>query len=116
LLTKTLQPPIHQALSDVEFMKSLIKTALDTFNPKSANTTLHLLLPVSMQKELDEFLKTQINKQLNASVTVAFDSRQKSGFTIASKDDGYQLRFSDADFEALFAEYLRPKTKALLFG
>jgi len=115
--TKMLHPPIHTALSDADFMQSVIKTALEKFNPKSEEgVSLHLLLPASMQKELDQFITVQVNKQLTSNLTVVFDPKQKTGFTITSHEGGFQLRFSDADFEALFAEYLRPKTKALLFG
>jgi len=117
LVSKMLHAPIHQAISDVEFIKSTIKTALENFNPTSeGGTSLHLLLPASMQTELDQFITTQLDKQLRANLTVTFDHKQKTGFTIASHEGGFQLRFSDADFEALFAQYLRPKTKALLFG
>ncbi|MDR2585262.1 MAG: hypothetical protein LBC84_03445 [Prevotellaceae bacterium] len=117
VLTKIIQPPVHQAVSDVDFVKTLIKTALESFDPKSIeNASLHLLLPASMQKELDQYLSTQLHKKLSDNLIVSFDPKQKTGFSIASKEGGFQLRFSDADFEALFAEYLRPKTKALLFG
>jgi len=117
IVAKTLQTPIRQALSETDFVKTLIQTALAAFDPESETPpTLSLLLPASMQKELDDFYKVQINKKLAEHFVVSFDAKQKSGFTISSKEGGYQIRFSDADFEALFSEYLRPKTKALLFG
>ena len=117
IVTKAIQTPIHQAVSDVDFIKTVIKTTIEAFDPKSGvNPSLTLLLPASKQKELEEFFKTQLDKKLSENLTLIFDHKQKTGFTIASKEGGYQLRFSDVDFEALFAEYLRPKTKALLFG
>ncbi|MCL1973954.1 MAG: hypothetical protein FWG54_03960 [Bacteroidetes bacterium] len=117
VLTKMLQPPIHKATSDVEFMKTMISTALATFNPQSAEAaSLSLLLPSSMQEELDAFVQTQLKKQLKGGLTVVFDKKQKTGFTVVPLDEGYQLRFSDEDFEELFSAYLRPKTKSLLFG
>jgi len=117
IVAQTLQAPVHQAVSEVGFVKTMIQTALSAFNPQSETPpSLALLLPAAMQKELDDFFKTQIDKKLSANLVVHFDAKQKSGFTISSKEGGYQIRFSDSDFEALFAEYLRPKTKALLFG
>jgi len=117
IVAKALQAPIHQAVTDVDFIKSVIKTAIEAFNPQSGvNPSLTLLLPASQQKELEEFFKIQVDKKLSDNLTLIFDHKQKTGFTISSKEGGYQLRFSDVDFEALFAEYLRPKTKALLFG
>ena len=117
VLTKILQSPIHQAVSNVDFLKSAILTALGSFNPKGeATTSLQLLLPTSMQNELESFLQKELNTQLSSNLTVTFDPKQKSGFSIAIQEEGYQLRFSADDFEALFTEYLRPKTKVLLFG
>ena len=117
VVTKMLQTPIHKATSDIEFMKTMISTSLAAFNPKSSEAaSIDLLLPASMQNELDEFVKAQFKKLLKTGLTVIYDKSQKTGFTIVAQDDGYQLRFSDADFEEFFAAYLRPKTKALLFG
>ena len=117
VVAKTLQAPIHQALSDTDFVKTMIQTALAAFNPKSETPpTLSILLPAAMQKELDDFFKTQLHKKFADNLVVSFDAKQKSGFTISPKEGEYRIRFSEADFEALFAEYLRPKTKALLFS
>ena len=117
IVAQTLHPPIQKALSETDFVKTMIQTALSAFSPLSETPpSLSLLLPLTMQKELDVFFKTQIDKKLSANLVVNYDEKQKSGFTLSSKEGGYQIRFSDSDFEALFAEYLRPKTREILFG
>ena len=40
----------------------------------------------------------------------------KNGFRIGPKDGGYYLSFTDADFNALLDEYLRPQVAGLLYG
>ena len=39
-----------------------------------------------------------------------------SSFRIGPKGEGYMISFTDKDFENIIAEYLRPKTRELLFG
>ena len=117
VVAKTLQVPIQKAVSEVDFIKSMIKAALDAFNPKAESAvSLELLLPASMKAELEKALPALLSQQLQQSLSISFQDKVKSGFTIASVNDGYQLRFSDADFQALFSEYLRPKTRQFLFG
>jgi len=117
IVANTLQAPIQKAVSEVDFIKSMIIAALGAFNPKGESAaSLELLLPASKKAELEAALPSLLSKQLQGSPSISFQEKVKSGFTIASKDDGYQLRFSDSDFEALFSEYLRPKTRQFLFG
>jgi len=117
IVAKTLQSPIQKAVSETDFIKTMIKAALEAFNPKSEGAvSLELLLPATKKAELEAALPGLLNQQLQQSLSISFHEKVKSGFTIASLQDGYQLRFSDADFEALFSEYLRPKTRQFLFG
>jgi hypothetical protein len=117
VVAKTLQPPIQKAVSEVDFIKSMIIAALEAFNPKGESAaSLELLLPASKKAELETALPSLISRQLQTSLNISFSEKVKSGFTLAPKDGGYQLRFSDTDFEALFSEYLRPKTRQFLFG
>ena len=66
--------------------------------------------------ELDSFAKEALAKICNAGVDVQFSKGVQGGFKIAPKGEGYMLSFTDKDFENIIAEYLRPKTKSLLFG
>jgi V/A-type H+-transporting ATPase subunit E len=40
----------------------------------------------------------------------------KQGFIIAPEDGTYKIKFEGDDFANLFKNYLRPRTKEILFG
>ena len=64
---------------------------------------------------MEKFAAESLNKICSAGVEVQFSKTIQGGFKIAPKGEGYMLSFTDKDFENIISEYLRPKTKALLF-
>ncbi|MBQ7213948.1 MAG: hypothetical protein IJS25_05400 [Bacteroidales bacterium] len=109
--------PVKEAFRDGTFVKSLLKTAVEAFNPQGSEpVALSVLLPEDMQKECGEFLKQSISQTLQNELTLQGDSAVKSGFKIGPKDGGYHLSFTEKDFEALVRNYLRPRMVELLFG
>ena len=75
-----------------------------------------LILPESLQKELEPFVNNELSKILNAGVEASFSKKVSGGFRIGPKDGGYFVSFTDETFNELIAEYLRPATKKILFG
>lgn len=117
LVCKAVEKPTQEALSDKDFVEEIIKTLVAGFNPKGAQAMdLNVVLPQEQKENLSLFLKAQISKLLGGNVSVSFSSDLDNGFSIGPKDGGYQIRFTDRDFIALFSQYLRPKTKTLLYG
>jgi len=108
--------PAKGALSYVDFIKSLVKTAIERFNPQGSNAQLSVILPEDMQKSLRSFAEKQTQHHLFGGVDIQFDKTFKAGFKIGAKSDGFYISLTDKDFSALFGEYLRPHTRALLFG
>ena len=53
---------------------------------------------------------------MKCEVNASFSKKVAGGFTIAPKDGGYFISFTEDTFNALISEYLRPATKKLLFG
>ena len=116
IMTKVVAAPSNTALSDVDFLKSLVKTAIERFNPQSNNVQLSVILPEAMQQSLRTFSEEQIQKHLGGGLEIQFDKTFKAGFKIGAKSDGFHVSLTDKDFSALFGEYLRPHTRSLLFG
>lgn len=117
IIAKSVAAPVKTATSDVEFLKVIIKDIVAAFNPgNSDSVALELILPAEKQKELDTYAKETLAKICSAGVDVQFSKGVQGGFRISPKGEGYMLSFTDKDFENIIAEYLRPKTKALLFG
>ena len=116
ITAKTLAPA-KAAVSETEFLKEIVKAIVTAFNPQNSDSVaLDIILPAEKQKELEQFAKEQLSKICSAGVDVQFSKGVQGGFKIAPKGEGYMLSFTDKDFENIIAEYLRPKTKELLFG
>lgn len=109
--------PSKSAVAETEFLKEIVKAVVTAFNPKNSDSVaLDIILPAEKQAELEQFAKEQLGKICSAGVDVQFSKGVQGGFKIAPKGEGYMLSFTDKDFENIISEYLRPKTKALLFG
>jgi len=117
VVAKAVKEETSNALGDKEFLQSIIKTVIEAYNPKNSDSMeLNLILPAAKQQELEDFTNKQIAGISKAPVTVNFSKKFQNGFKIGPKDNGYIVSFTDEDFYTLIGEYLRPKTKKILFG
>ncbi|MDP3436515.1 MAG: hypothetical protein Q8S04_04680 [Bacteroidales bacterium] len=115
--TKAIQKPVKDAMESKEFLGSLIKSAIASFNPANSDSvSLEILLPESLKTELDSFIQNDILKQLNGTVEFFYDKKIPTGFKIGPKGEGYYISFTDKDFQGLLAQYLKPKTREFLFS
>jgi V/A-type H+-transporting ATPase subunit E len=109
------EEPVKKALASAEFVKELIKAVAEKFNTDGP-VDLALILPESLQKELEPYVNGELAKTLNAGVEASFSKKVSGGFKIGPKDGGYFVSFTEETFNELIAEYLRPATKKILFG
>lgn len=108
---------VKASMSSADFVKELIKDIVKAFNPENASpVALDLILPEAMKKEVEPFVKNEINKMFKSNVTVSFNKKLGGGFKVAPQDGGYVLQFTDEEFTQLISNYLRPATKKILFG
>ena len=104
------------AISETEFLKEIVKAIVAAFNPSNTDSVaLEVILPAAKKDELDKFAQESLAKICSAGVDVQFSKNIQGGFKIAPKGEGYMLSFTDKDFENIISEYLRPKTRTLLF-
>lgn len=109
--------PISEVTDKPAFIKSLIETAIVSFNPKGGDSvSLSLLLPENKKNELDSFLKSDIISKLKGGINIEFDKKISNGFKIGPSGEGYHISFTDKDLQQLFSEYLKPKTRDFLFA
>lgn len=117
IITRAVSGNIAAQLNDSEFLKSVLTNIVAAFNPASAEpVALNVILPEARKAELDGFIGTQIQKICTAGLNVQYSKSVGGGFKIGPQGEGYMISFTDKDFEALISEYLRPKTRTLLFG
>lgn len=116
ILTRMTDKDITDALSSAEYVKKLIGTVAASFNPAGQDPVdIALVLPESMKKELEPFVKNELSRILKAGVSANFSKKISGGFTIGPEDGGYFISFTDETFKELICEYLRPATRKLLF-
>ena len=106
---------VKKALTSAEFVKELIKAVAEKFTTEGP-VDLALILPESLQKELEPFVNNELGKILGTGVEASFSKKVSGGFKIGPKNGGYFVSFTDETFNELIAEYLRPATKKILFG
>jgi V/A-type H+-transporting ATPase subunit E len=117
ITARSISEPIAKGLNEKEFLQSIIKTVVSAFNPASkANSSLDLILPESKKQEMDTFVKGELAKCCNEGLNVSYDKNVENGFKVGPKGSGYYISFTDKSFENIISDYLRPKTKKLLFG
>lgn len=112
---KMTDEPVKKALASADFVKELIQAVAAKFTTEGP-VDLALILPESLQKELEPFVANELAKTLNAGIEASFSKKVSGGFKIGPKDGGYFVSFTDETFNELIAEYLRPATKKILFG
>jgi len=102
-------------LSSADFVKEFLQAIAEKFDPDDTSD-LSVVLPASLQDELEPFVKGQLSKVLGKGISASFSKKLSGGFTIGPKDGGYFISLTDETFKELITEYLRPVTKRLLFG
>lgn len=108
-------PAVSQAWRDNSFIQQLAVAAVQALDPKQG---LRVVLPETRGNELVEAVKQALAERFGADngVEVVTDARVRVPFRVMVKEGGYYVSFADADFDALFRSYLRPKVAQLLFG
>ena len=115
VVTKMTETEVKKALTSAEFVKEVILAVAKGFTTEDA-ADLEVVLPESLKKDLEPFVKSELGKVLKGNVEASFTKKIAGGFTIGPKDGGYFISFTEETFNALISEYLRPATKKILFG
>lgn len=115
VIAKLCDENVSKTLSSAEFVKEVIKTVAEKFSATEA-ADLSVILPASLQNELEPFVQNELAKCVKGNVEASFSKKIAGGFTIGPKDGGYFISLTDDAFKALIGEYLRPVTKKVLFG
>ncbi len=104
--------PVAEAFEDREFIKQTIQAMIR--NWQNGENGLRLLLPEE-EEELHRYFFKKSKKLLDGGLEIDFDGKLQNGFRIGPADGSYVISFTDKDFEAFFMDYLRPRTKEILY-
>lgn len=115
IVAQAVDAPVKSALSSEEFVKGIITAVAQRFSAQDTQD-IALVLPESLQKGLEPYIKGELAKTLGKGVEASFSKKMTGGFKIGPKDGSYFISLTDESFQELIAEYLRPATKKILFG
>ena len=106
---------VKKSLTSAEFVKQVITSVAQKFSSEES-CDLSLVLPASLQDQLEPFVKGELAALLGKGIDATFSKKVNGGFNIGPKDGGYFISMTDDTFNELISEYLRPVTKKLLSG
>lgn len=114
---KAIAEPVGKTFSDQDFIKNTIDKLIQNWQQEGNRPKkLSLLLPPDEERQLYRYFSNKSKELLDNSLVIDFDGKLNNGFRIGPADDNYMISFTDKDFETFFLDYLRPRTKELLFN
>lgn len=115
VVSKMVDTDVKKAMSSADFLKEVITAVARNFSAQESSD-ISLVLPESLRKELEPFVKGELAGILGKGVEASFTKKISGGFRIAPKDGGYFISMTDETMKELIGEYLRPATRKILFG
>ena len=117
LMLTVVDRPVSAALADPATIKEFLKILIQSWNaPGGEPVALEILLPENKKEEILSALKAGLQDELRRGLTLRFLKNIKAGFQIQPQGSAFKISLTDDDFREFFKEYLRPKTRAFLFG
>lgn len=117
IIAEALDKNLSSTMNDLGNIEDFVLTVIKNWHPESTEyPSLELLLPEKRKEELVAWFKTEVSKVMAKGIEIKFHAKVKGGFQIASKEGGYRINLTDEDFSEFFKQYLRPRTRELLFG
>ncbi len=101
----SIAPALMRNISDQELMQSLVLKLVEGLNEGN----YQLIIPIELSKEWEAF----VSEKLTNMELVKGDNLK---FKLIDKEGGFQLAFGEAEFNALFREYLNEELYQSLFG
>ncbi len=114
VVAKVSDAPVGSALADPDFIKQVILAVAQRFSAQES-ADLSLILPESLQAQLEPFVGGELAKALGKEVSATFSKKVSGGFRIGPRDGSYFISLTDETFKSLIGEYLRPVTRKFLF-
>ena len=104
LIGKVADKDIDAALSSADFVKQIITVVAKAFDPASSEPAdLSVVLPESLKKEVEPFLRKELASALGSEIEVSFSKKISGGFTIGPKGEGWFISFTDETFREMIS-------------
>lgn len=114
---KVIEDSTTKTLSDPSVVKDFVSTIVKNWKADANEApSLEVLLPSQKKDELKKVFEKGGSDLLKKGLKLNFSNNIKSGFRIGPVEESFRISLTDEDFQELFKEYLRPKTREYLFG
>lgn len=115
LVDALLPKSVGAALDDPAFMQQLILEIAKNWDLGRTNVDVEIVLSKQAQQAMADRFAAQTRELLDRGIEVGFSDDLKSGFRIQPKDGGYRVSFAEENFVAYFRDFLRERTRKVLF-
>lgn len=115
LLETSLPQSVESALSDNEFVKKLVLEIVERWDSSRTNLDLEVVLSSKSRDALGDYFAKRSKELLDRGLEVSFSEELKNGFQIRPRDGSYRISFEEDDFVSFFREFLRERTREILF-
>ena len=117
IVASSVSDGVVSANLDPQFVKDILVAVATNWQGSSSDVVeLKAILPADREVELGSAFESSVKGSVVGGLDISYSSGVKSGFRIEPKDGGFYISFSDADFDALLGEYLRPKVSQILYN
>lgn len=108
---KVVENAVKQATAEPNFLRGVIAEVAKQW---AQNGTVEI--QTKDAQELTNYFTAQAKELLDKGVKITEVKKMATDFAILPEDGSYKVTFGDAEFEAYFKAFLRPKLVELLFG
>ena len=116
ITAKIIDNNMTAALSDPATIKELVSIIVRNWKIGTESPSLEVLLRAQKQEELRKVFEKGASDLMKKGLTLSFSKTLKAGLRIGPKDGTFKISLTDEDFAEFIKEYLRPRTRAYLFG
>lgn len=114
ITTQAVEAPNREAFQDKDFLKGIISSMLENWQKSGQASALYL--SPEQESELYSYFTQRAEEDLRQGLTVKPVPKLSRGFRIGPADGSFLVSFTEEDFHTFFVDFLRPRTKALLYG
>ena len=116
VVSKSVKDALGKSFEDKDFIQKIMLAMVENWDKISrSNGDITIVLPKKDKEKFEAFIRSKVAASINAGIDIDFEEGVKSGFRIGPKDGSFKISFTESDFEQFFRNYLRPRTKKLLF-
>lgn len=115
LVDAVLPEGVTAAMHDPRFMQKLILEVVERWDREGTNVDVEVVLPSDAQQEMVTQFASRAKSLLDRGLEISYSEDLRSGFRIQPKDGSYRISFDEENFVAFFREFLRERTRNMLF-